>query len=153
MGNETSRGAGEGEAVDLDAMEALLKKATPGPWKVTTDMGTIDIESRHADTPLVAEVFDEDGYGKADADLIVALVNSAPALLARLRDARREALEEAAKFLDEHRPNYMKGRDAEEFYARLDWDRPSSDVADKVLGVVAAQLRALATAARGETKA
>lgn len=81
--------------IDLDALEALLAKATPGPWHT----GAGDHWSRDVRAGSDAPAFCGARNGVADAALIVAAVNALPALIAELRAARRErdALREAAK--------------------------------------------------------
>ena len=75
--------------LDLDALEAVLAKATPGEWRA---------DGRYVGTPnhmsYVAEVSDQNGNwsdtakSTGDAAAIVALHNAAPALIAELRASR-----------------------------------------------------------------
>lgn len=82
------------EPVDLDRLEALAAEATPGPWvRHTPDPATADeVGGIFTKTSSVIDACGEEGCGpilhKADAELIVALVNAAPALIAELRAAR-----------------------------------------------------------------
>jgi len=73
------------EKIDVEALSALEAKATPGPWwsslrddtaitSRTGDVGSTNISGRHYETDYERM--------EADADLIVALRNAAPALLA-----------------------------------------------------------------------
>lgn len=73
-------------APDLDALEALLGKATPGPWG-QEPFGLIvsQEENESGKHALIA-----DPTGDANAALIVAAVNSLPALIARVRELERE---------------------------------------------------------------
>ena len=79
--------------LDIDALEALEKAATPGPWKTHLVDDTCICAS---DGCEVATTCDEDGYNiayermEADAAFIVALRNAAPALIAAYRE--REGL-------------------------------------------------------------
>ncbi len=68
---------------DLDALEALLAAATPGPWEARRDLS--GWSAWHDGLPI--EVGDEGGLSEPDAALIVALRNVAPELLAVVRAA------------------------------------------------------------------
>lgn len=74
--------------VDLDEIERLLSEATPRPWAddgdaiITEDPGEVDMER-----VLIADTrYFTIPRGQANAALIVALVNSAPGLIARIRE-------------------------------------------------------------------
>lgn len=72
--------------LDLTHLETLLAAATPGPW-----------EADHNCTTFLYSTEFEIGRIESgqDADLIIALRNAAPALIARVRELE-EALEEYA---------------------------------------------------------
>ena len=88
----------------LDALEALAKKATPGPWLVQReyDGGRTVCQMRHqAETVCVNKASHVDGdpwdAHLDNANLIEALRNNAAALIAAAREALelRKALEES----------------------------------------------------------
>lgn len=75
-----------------DEIEALAKKATPGPLKIyglRSRSGDLTI-SAFAETGPTRHVaymsWDADAGGRDDASLIVALVNSAPTIVSALRE-------------------------------------------------------------------
>ena len=75
----------------LDNLEALLAKATPGPWQPKNEhcwdeiIGNIDgPDDGQYHYTEVAQVF-----GRADAALIVATINALPELIALLRAAEK----------------------------------------------------------------
>lgn len=81
---------------DLDALRALLEKATPGPWrKRMEEPYEMDIASRDRSIVKVwlddAPVEDYNETQHANATLIVAAVNTLPALLDALQGAREDA--------------------------------------------------------------
>ena len=87
------------EKVDLDDLERLEKAATPGPWEFfdnPTDTGLIagcHSVSPSQDATLVFSCA-SNFYGslspkRDDRDLIAALRNAAPHLIARAREAER----------------------------------------------------------------
>jgi len=65
-------------------MQALLEAATKGPWTIDRDW-TIEVSGSGQ---LIGKLPLTHANGEADAALIVALVNAAPALLAVARAAR-----------------------------------------------------------------
>jgi len=67
---------------DLDALAALLAKATPGPWDAPN--GETMIDRVGTEDPVA------DAYHYEDAALIVAAVNALPALIARVRELKQE---------------------------------------------------------------
>lgn len=67
---------------DLDALEALLAAATPGPWEARRDLS--GWSAWHDGMPI--EVGHEGGLSEPDARAIVALRNVAPELLVLARD-------------------------------------------------------------------
>jgi hypothetical protein len=81
------------ERVDVQQLRDLLDKATPRPWELTARYGDMGDYTGmvNAGAMRVANVYDDE----ANAALIVAAVNSLPALLARL-----DALEEVAEASD-----------------------------------------------------
>jgi len=88
--------------LDLDALELLHQQATPGPWLQAThvDEPRAICAARSMRSSLLG--LDRDGMAilddEADAALIVALRNAAPALLEKAR--RLDELESALGFLD-----------------------------------------------------
>jgi len=74
---------------DLDALAALLAKATPGPWDAPN--GETMIDRVGTEDPVA------DAYHYEDAALIVAAVNALPALIARVRELERERDEALAE--------------------------------------------------------
>lgn len=109
---------------DLDALAALLERATPGPW----DLGEFDEQGGYdcmtSGISCGPASIDGKTYGErymeplppaaqmrmiADAALIVAAVNALPALIARVREleqerdearAERDALREVVRAAD-----------------------------------------------------
>ena len=87
--------------LDLDRLEELAAKATSGPWEVQDPplgylriIANVDCEIV-GDPPRykpsydhIADLIDIDG-DQANADLIVALRNALPAILAKLREGER----------------------------------------------------------------
>lgn len=74
-----------------DALRAMLEKATPGPWEwhmTPFDCDLLGAGGRTVLTSIQSAV----SVNEADAEMIVAAVNSLPALLAE-NEALREALE------------------------------------------------------------
>lgn len=96
----------------LAELEALLAKATPGPWHVQRydeDDGSITYEIWNDDVERVLRINDDGGNPRAkiDGDAIASAVNALPALLAEAKQARADvaairaaAFEEAAKVAD-----------------------------------------------------
>ena len=82
----------------LEELRRVLAAATPGPWSVVTEEESLLVVQPGADTYIcdVGTRFIPDS--QADAALIAAAVNAAPALLA-VADAARE-LEEATIALE-----------------------------------------------------
>jgi hypothetical protein len=76
---------------DLDAIEARLDAATPGPWHVEDDHATENQiwTERRWEAGGGASVVDAGGMGPADADLIAHAPNDLRALLAEVRRGRR----------------------------------------------------------------
>lgn len=72
--------------LDLDKLEALRAKATPGEWRVIK----IEQESQIWSGTYVGKTRD---YQGDDAALIVAAVNALPALIARIRELEAEVKE------------------------------------------------------------
>lgn len=96
--------------IDLDKLERLEREATPGPWDLW------DLEERGAGYNILAErvidfgggleavhslslcrITEMDRDGKANLDLLIALRNAAPAMIAELRAASERIAE-----LEEH---------------------------------------------------
>lgn len=83
--------------VNLDDLERLLIAATPGPWlnggRIMPEDGCQSLTSEeHADIYRVTENGNRNiacaTFSAADADLVVALVNSAPELIVHMRAMR-----------------------------------------------------------------
>ena len=108
--------------LDLDALEALLKRASPGEWSWTEDRDGYPLELDAegvgilrpgitvdpTDGRLTAHITNDSGSAEAshpDFALIVALRNAAPALIAaaRERDELRDRAEKAERERDEAR--------------------------------------------------
>ena len=106
--------------LDLDALEALLKRASPGEWSWTEDRDGYPLELDAegvgilrpgitvdpTDGRLTAHITNDSGSAEAshpDFALIVALRNAAPALIAaaRERDELRDRAEKAERERDE----------------------------------------------------
>lgn len=77
-------------APDLDVLESLLAKATPGPW--ARERGSIYVahegDDHRAGTLFTGACNKE--WNRANSALIVAAVNALPALLAYVRELERE---------------------------------------------------------------
>lgn len=74
---------------DLDALAALLDKATPGPW--ATNGGRVECRDDHGwvnDGWIIGDLDGPDA--EANSALIVAAVNALPELIARVRELERE---------------------------------------------------------------
>src|SRR5690554_6617443 len=83
--------------LDLDKLERLEREATPGPWRlkrrafeynifaVVIDFSS-DLEAVHGLNLCRISELDRDG--ESNLDLLIALRNAAPALIAELRAAR-----------------------------------------------------------------
>ena len=86
---------------DLDALDALLQAATPGPWTALgCDVTCLDRDGHEA---LIGECWnsiDGEPDGEFNAALIAAAVTALPDLLRRVRlgDAAREVLEALEKW-------------------------------------------------------
>ncbi len=91
----------ERHELDLDALEALLGEATPGPWDAVRrpDEGSAWVELRSRFTVA---------HG-VDADLIAVLRNAAPALIERAREADRleAVVEKIARDIQAAKPPHM----------------------------------------------
>ena len=88
--------------IDLDKLERLEREATPGPWRlkrrafeynifaVVIDFSS-DLEAVHGLNLCRISELDRDG--ESNLDLLIALRNAAPALIAELRAARERIAE------------------------------------------------------------
>ena len=78
----------EQKKVDLDALEAAHKKATPGPWKWSINDKRVQVAAvRHA--AQVCSVWNTSAHpATAVAHAIVAAHNALPALIAEVRELR-----------------------------------------------------------------
>lgn len=108
----------------LDELEALAKKATPGPW-IASAQGNVFAKNGGRTPglsgPIVADCYD--GGDPHDADLIVAMRNALPALIAAIRaaDAMRTAFMPLSVSNGEHAA-------ADRFSAVLDYDAKRREV-------------------------
>lgn len=87
--------------LDLDALRGLLAAATPGPWEAKAQDAQMSGRSWYRFGPSNApKVFDSPSMHPGDADLIEALRNQAPAMLAEIERLTRErdAVVEAVRF-------------------------------------------------------
>ena len=102
----------------LEELRRVLAAATPGPWSVVTEEESLLVVQPGADTYIcdVGTRFIPDS--QADAALIAAAVNAAPALLA-VADAARE-LQAATIALDlaDERPSSINAAYHREYAAR-----------------------------------
>ena len=131
--------------IDLDELERLEKAATPGPWFAGTE-DPDDVVIWHgpnrdwftniADPKKGCVAFDFAGDEKANAELIAALRNAAPALIARVRELEAEV--EGRKQVQERAANWLKQRGLRiakleaalrEIVDRAEWMTGSSDFA------------------------
>jgi hypothetical protein len=94
--------------MDVDAIEALLAKATPGPWRASTDRADDVYISDAADVVGIANMHycDDCDGATANAKAIVALINAAPTLLTELRRLRE--VEAAVRDLGSARREYVE---------------------------------------------
>ena len=79
------------EPIDLDAAQALVDAATPGPWTSWRKIpGVIRIETTTGDALVYHDPVDEDGQliTESDAEFIAQARTLVPALIAELREAR-----------------------------------------------------------------
>ena len=77
------------QKIDLDALEAALAKATPGPWRRGSRDEYVVIHLDHG--YIVCDEDPEDDNAErveADTDTIIAAHNALPALIAELRELR-----------------------------------------------------------------
>jgi hypothetical protein len=77
---------------DIEAIEALLAKATPGPWGVDGN-GPWKVHGHHCAERLATFHAPDDcegGSAVVNAMLAVSLVNVAPSLIAEMRRLRAE---------------------------------------------------------------
>lgn len=74
---------------DLNRLRELLDKATPGPWNGYDDSGSTGRQEIVASGVTVARCYVGNPNGRNDAQLIVALRNCAPEMLAVVDAARR----------------------------------------------------------------
>ena len=97
---------------DLTQIEALLAKATPGPYRVCNNGKSIAGKKGRGEVLRAVEQFMDRGEREANAALYVALVNAAPALIAAAKDAERmrEALGRIAMLDDDS--SFVTGRSA-----------------------------------------
>jgi len=106
------------ETTMLEELRRVLAAATPGPWSVVTEEESLLVVQPGADTYIcdVGTRFIPDS--QADAALIAAAVNAAPALLA-VADAARE-LQAATIALDlaDERPSSINAAYHREYAAR-----------------------------------
>ena len=95
---------------DLDALEALIGKATPGPLYLDQYDYRYKSVIRANGDYYVGRI-DQKVNWRNDAALIVAAVNALPSLIARVREleAERDALRECVKAADKLRYNYFMG--------------------------------------------
>lgn len=82
--------------IDLNVLEKALAKMSPGPWRHEEDCDMDRILSATPDwscdgRPYVAYGDGESYFDPGDAAGIVALVNAAPALIARIRELESNA--------------------------------------------------------------
>lgn len=79
----------EQKKIDLDALEAALAKATPGPWRRGNRGEYVVVHLDH--NYIVCDEDPEDDNAErveADTDTIIAAHNALPALIAELRQLR-----------------------------------------------------------------
>lgn len=94
--------------IDLEALESLLADSTPGPWHRWGDTPFLAHYDEYGNEFLTVEVTQYAVDPKADAELIVAALNSLPALIAEIRQLReenqraKELLGEAGEVLGRH---------------------------------------------------
>lgn len=74
---------------EIEAMEVLLGRATPGPWNVSERGGGLSWDISDASDQCLHDGYRGGFDREADADSIVALRNAAPSLLAAAREAVR----------------------------------------------------------------
>lgn len=92
--------------IDLDRLEELSKKATPGPWE---DIGAAKIRRKHdfvADcAPIVVYGMKSFLKYKANADYILTACNSMPEIIEYVRELERKnaGLEARLRYLTEER--------------------------------------------------
>jgi hypothetical protein len=96
----------------LDELERLEKAATPGPWLLQDEeSGNVSIWERDTNIGTLATVFPDDINGeypaRANADLIAAMRNALPALIATAREVEDYAM--AAK-AERHRAEAAEAR-------------------------------------------
>lgn len=73
---------------NLEELERLLAKATPGPWEHDSGPalnGTYHVVN-DADENMICECYDGESYDEHNAALIVALRNAAPSLITTARE-------------------------------------------------------------------
>lgn len=113
---DDAKAAEGGALVDLDALEAATRSVTPGPWHV---VGREDYYARKIDDTMIVAGFDEEekfvcnmgpqtapifnevggAVNLGNAEAVVLVINSLPALVAELR-ALREVRDAAQAFVE-----------------------------------------------------
>ena len=137
--------------IDLAALEALIAKATPGPWECDDKQVGDAYRYILGRVSLIARIPTFAG-GEDNAALIVAAVNALPELIARVRELERErdqnilnracadALVSAAKDMTQAAALAMRERCAEVceergiIYDGLESDASTRYFADKMRG-------------------
>lgn len=77
------------DPLDLDALAALLEKATPGPWRQYERLLRNEEHGIMRDVPKWGDGGLGSAYTEADAALIIAAVNALPELLQAARELER----------------------------------------------------------------
>ncbi len=103
--------------VDLDALDAMDGRATPGPWLTIGSMLTNDPRSRYG---LITVTTDEEAWfdEPVDAEFVAALRNAYPALRDELRALRDEV--KHLRYTAELAADLLAKRDAEESRLRAE---------------------------------
>lgn len=98
--------------IDLDKLERLEREATPGPWNLKGRItgcynifatGIIDFSGGLEAVPglSICRISELSRDGESDLDLLIALRNAAPALIAELRAARKRLAELESPAIEE----------------------------------------------------
>ncbi len=150
-------------AVDLEALEALARAATPGPWHNDKDIlwGGVTTKPRGYGATVALITSKPDSQVRADAAFIVAACNAAIPMVEEIRELRAEVarLKEDLASLDQTHEQWTT--DIHEFLTRLGVPKsglqPDGPIHDgfvaRILDVVAREKKAVTEAAQWKDEA
>ena len=115
---------GPKKEIDLDALEKLAAKATPGPWEtlVTIDWDKYVHTVRGDDGAFLFDLH-KARNGEANAAYIVAACNAVPELIKMYREADDEAADANSAWQKVRRENLALREQVRELERQRDWQR------------------------------